>query len=364
MNILIVDDNNDKIAKIVSVIKAVSENFNIDTVIDSISAQIQLKQTKYDLLILDLLLPIRPNQEPVPDGGELLLKEITRNKTLKTPTIIVGITQFEEYKSNFSSIWKLLFFNDSKWITELTEIIEHLERSILFTSDLNKQKKSTIIVEGPTDAIIIKEAIQLFKPEFVEKIEIKFQRSSGASWVANQIVVWANSLNKDNDGKLIKCIGLLDGDQAGIDAITEINRVIKSDSAGANSFKVFKLKPDYAINIIPICQKGLIIPITLEELYPPELWKYAESKDWLEERNKMDELLKDPKSWNKWEENLKDYINRIGLSQDESIYLKTFKLTAKEKVVKYIIGMEIDEKTRTLQNFEKIVSDMIEYLNK
>ncbi|MFC4689671.1 hypothetical protein ACFO5T_04440 [Dokdonia genika] len=364
MNILIVDDNNDKIAKIVNVIKAVSEKFNIDTVIDSVSAQIQLKQIKYDLLILDLLLPIRPNQEPVPNGGELLLREITRNNTLKTPTIIVGITQFEEYKSNFSSIWKLLFFNDSKWITDLTEIIEHTERSIRFTSDLYKEKKTTIIVEGPSDAIIIKEAIQLFKPEFINEVEIKSQRSAGASWVANQIVVWANSLNKDYDGKLIKSIGLLDGDQAGINAITEINRVVKPDSAGASSFKIFKLRPDYAKNTIPIFQKGLIIPITLEELYPPELWKYAETKDWLEERNKMDELLKDPKSWNKWEETLKDYINRIGLSEDELIYLKTFKLSAKEKVVKHILDMDIKEKTKTLQNFHKLISEMIEYLKK
>ena len=61
MNILIVDDDNDKIAKIVSVIKSVSEKFNIDTVIDSISAQINLKQNKYDLLLLDLMLPIRAN---------------------------------------------------------------------------------------------------------------------------------------------------------------------------------------------------------------------------------------------------------------------------------------------------------------
>ena len=198
----------------------------------------------------------------------------------------------------------------------------------------------------------------------IDEIEIKSQKSAGASWVANQIVVWANSLNKNNDGKLIKSIGLLDGDQAGIDANTEINRVVKPDSAGANSFKVFKLKPDYAKNIIPICQKGLIIPITLEELYPPELWKYAETKDWLEERNKMDELLKDPKSWNKWEETLKDYISRIGLSEDELIYLKTFKLSAKEKVVRHIVGMGIKEKTKTLQNFEKLVSEMIKYLNK
>lgn len=364
MNILIVDDNNDKIAKIVSVIESVSEKFNIDTVIDSISAQVELKKTKYDLLILDLLLPLRPNQEPVPNGGELLLKEITRNKTLKPPSIIVGITQFEEHKSNFSSIWKLLLFNDTTWITELTEIIIHIERSILFSSDLYKLKKPTIIVEGTTDSIILKEAFQLFKPEFLDKIDIKSQKSAGASWVANQIVVWANSLNKDSDGKLIKCIGLLDGDQAGNDANTEINRVIKSDCSGANSFKIIKLKPDYAKNIIPIYQKGLIIPITLEELYPPELWKYAESKDWLEERSKIDELLRDPKSWNKWEETLKDYINRIELTSDELLYLKTFKLTTKEKVVKYIIELEKDAKVKVLLNFEKLVFDIVEYLDK
>ena len=48
MNILIVDDNNDKIAKIVSVIKKVSQSFNIDTVIDSFGAQIKLQQILFE----------------------------------------------------------------------------------------------------------------------------------------------------------------------------------------------------------------------------------------------------------------------------------------------------------------------------
>lgn len=152
MNILIVDDDNDKISKIVSVIKDISENFNIDTVIDSISAQRKLQTYKYDLLLLDLLLPIRKGLEPLPNGGQLLLKEIARNKIIIPPTIIVGITQHEEYKDNFSSIWKLLLFKNGDWVNDLKEILNHLERAIKFQSDTNQEIKPSLIVEGETDA--------------------------------------------------------------------------------------------------------------------------------------------------------------------------------------------------------------------
>lgn len=362
MNILIVDDNNDKIAKIVSVIESISKNFNIDTVIDSISAQFKLKELKYDLLLVDLLLPIRKDEEPVPNGGELLLKEITRNKKLKAPTIITGITQYEEHKENFSSIWKLLLFKNEDWVDDLKQIIKHVERSMQFQSDSLSIKKPAIIVEGKTDEVILKEAINIFKPEFNDKIDIKYQKSGGANWVANQIVVWAMSHSKNKKGELIKCIGLLDGDQAGIDANIEINRVVKSNSAGANSFKIIKLIPDYAIDTIPLYKKGLIIPITLEELYPINFWRYAEKKGWLEERQKLDNFLKDPKLWNKREQSLNDYIQTLDLSDEERIYLKSFKLSSKETVVKYIERLSLKEKQEVLKNFEKLINNTVSYL--
>lgn len=362
MNILIVDDNNDKIAKIVSVIKDSIENFNIDTVIDSIGAQIKLQNNKYDLLLLDLLLPLRADQDPIPDGGKKLLFEIERSKKIKTPTIIVGITQYQEYKDKFSSIWKLLFYNDVNWENELSLILKHTEKSIKYSSESVLLKKPTIIVEGETDAVILKEAISLYKSEYIDKIDIKFQKSAGANWVANQIVVWAKSLNKDKNGNLIKCIGLLDGDHAGIDANTEINRIVTSKSTGANSFRIIKLKPDYASNTISLYQKGLALPITLEELYPPDFWKYADSRNWLEERVKLDMLLKDPRKWDKMTQSLSDYLTTLELSSDEQIYLKSFKLSSKEEVVKYIIKLDIDKKKKILINFEKLINEIIEYL--
>jgi CheY-like chemotaxis protein len=364
MNILIVDDSNDKIAKIVSVIKDVSENFNIDTVIDSVSAQRKLQQVKYDLLLLDLLLPLRRGYEPVPDGGKKLLKEIYRNQKIKVPTIIAGITQHEECKGYFSPIWKLLFFNNVEWTDDLKEIILHIERSNKHQSDALTIKRPTIIVEGETDSIIIYESLKIFAPDFTKKIDVKFQKNGGANWVSNQIVVWAFSHSKNKDGTLVKCIGLLDGDQAGIDANTEINRVVKSDSAGANSFKIIKLSPDYAQDTVPLYKKGLALPVTLEELYPPEFWQLSENRGWVECRTNLDLLLKEPKNWNKMNQSLNDYISTLELQPPEEIYLKKYKRSSKEKVVKYIENLETAEKRTLLRNFEKLVDDMINYLFK
>jgi CheY-like chemotaxis protein len=364
MNILIVDDDNDKIAKIVSIIKSVSENFNIDTVIDSVSAQLKLQESKYDLLLLDLLLPLRSGQEPIPDGGEKLLKEIYRNKKIKVPTIIVGITQHEECKVHFSPIWKLLFFNKGEWVGDLKDIILHIERSNQNQSDAVISKKPTIIVEGETDCIILSESLKIFASDFIDKIDIRYQKSGGANWVANQIVVWAFSHNKNKAGTLVKCIGLLDGDQAGIDANNEINRVVKTDSTGANSFKIIKLSPDYAPDIVPLYKKGLALPVTLEELYPPEFWQLSLIKEWVEGRKNLDLLLKEPKKWNKMNQSLNDYISTLELEPDEEIYLKQYKLSSKENVVKHIENLETDEKRTLLRNFEKLVNDMINYLFK
>lgn len=363
MNILIVDDSIDKIAKIVSVIEQVSSDFFIDSVNDSHRAQLKLRSNKYDLLIVDLLLPIRVGEEPLPNGGELLLKEIKRKKVLIPPSLIVGITQHEEYESNFSSIWKLLIYNKGSWDDDLKDIVEHSFRSRKYVSK-DVSVKPTVFVEGESDYSIIREAINLFQPDFIDKLDIKTEKSAGASWVASQIVIWAHSLHKLNGTeKLIKSIGLLDGDDAGNGAVAKINRIIKSDSTGAGSFKVFKLKPDYAKDIIPLYQKGLVIPITLEELYSIDFWKYAEEQEWLENRSKPDSLLKDPKQWNKMTQSLGDFIISLNLDESEKLFLKSFKLSSKEKAVKYILDLGIEERKNILVNFKQLVDDMIKYIN-
>jgi CheY-like chemotaxis protein len=363
MNILIVDDSIDKIARVVSVIEEVSSDFVIDSVNDSYRAQQKLMSKKYDLLIVDLLLPVRIGEEPLKNGGELLIKEITRKKVLIPPSIIVGITQHEEYELNFSSIWKLLFFNKGNWINDLKELVEHSYRSRQYLSE-KIDIKPTIYVEGQTDYTILREAINLFRPDHIDKIDIKTEKSAGASWVANQIIIWAHSLHKKNgSNQLIRSVGLLDGDAAGNIAIYEINRIIKSDSTGASSFKIFKLKPDYAKEIVPLYQKGLVIPVTMEELYSTDFWEYSEKQKWLENRGNPDLLLKDPKSWDKMSQSLSDYINSLSLNNSEKRYLKSFKQSCKENATKCIIGLEKKEKEKVLENFKYLVNDIINYIN-
>jgi CheY-like chemotaxis protein len=362
MNILLVDDNNDKIAKIVSVIKNVSSNFNIETVVDSYSAQLKLSNNEYDLILVDLLLPTRFGEEPIAQGGALLLKEISRNSKLITPTFILGITQYDELKDDFSAIWPLLMFNKNEWENSLEEILRHIVRIKERGEQFILNILPSIIVEGETDCLIIQEVIRLFYPEYLGKIKVKHTKSGGASWVANQIVVWAYSLNKRKNGSLVKCIGLLDGDQAGINAIEEINRVVKDDSAGASSFKIFKLSPDYAKETIPLFSKGILLPVTLEETFTVDFWKYADNQGWLEDRLKLDSLLKDPKKWDKRNLSLNDYLNSLNLVEEERIYLKSFKQVNKKDAVKYLLSLDDNKKKVILKNFEKLIKEIIDYL--
>lgn len=365
MDILIVDDSNDKIANIISVIREISPNFNIDTVIDSISAQRKLIEKKYDLLIVDLLLPLRQNEEPIIDGGKNLVLELERNSKLKSPNYIIGITQYQEQTNNFSNIWNVLHYSPSsfEWKNILKRIISHITRATLNTLEKPEIKKPTIFVEGKSDEIIILEAIRLFYPDLESKVFIKSERSAGASWVARQIIIWGSSLTKDNNEKYIKAVGLLDGDQAGNNAKEEINRVITSTSAGSQTFKVIQLSPSYARELISHYKKGIKIPICLEEMLPINYWKIAESKGWLENSQNTNFLLDDPKGWDKMNHSLSSHLFSLGLTNDEMIYLKRFTIQGKEESTKYIASLPNDEKKDLLKNFDNLIKQIKNEMN-
>lgn len=364
MKILIVDDSIDKIANILSVINENSTEFQVDSVIDNISAQKKLSEQKYDLLISDLLLPIRENEAPIEDGGFRLIKEIDRNHRIKSPNYIVGLTQYDQHRDKFPDIWNVLTYssNSDDWKICLVDIIKHIIKAGVHSDIPIPAKKPTIFFEGCTDKIIFREAIRIFYPDLETKIDLKAEKSAGVSWVVRQIVIWAFSLSRGPNGKYIKSVGLLDGDNAGNKGNEEINRIINISSAGSNTFKIFKLSTDYARNLIPLYIKGLNIPITLEEMFPPEYWKVASQKKWLEIRQKPDMLLDDPKKWNKYEMSLQEYLKSLSLSEDEEIYLYKFKNEAKENFCTYITSLEKIEKEAAFLNFKKLIEEISNYL--
>lgn len=359
LNILIVDDSNDKIADIVSVISEIPEKVNIDTVIDVISAQLKTKEIKYDLMIVDLMLPFRKGDEPTKDGGKILLSEIERQKGLLSPKYIIGMTQYSSYLDNFSELWKCLLYSpsESMWRDTLKRLIKHIIISNDAEISQDDDVKPTLFVEGESDKEIILAALSIFKPERHEKIKVKTSKSAGAKWVSNQIIAWAHLLQKNTDS-YVQAIGLFDGDQAGIDAKQEINRIIKPSSAQAKTYSTLSLSPTYAKEIRKLYQNGVIIPITLEEMFNPSYWQVANLKGWLEKRNQSDITLKDPKNWDKLNMSLLEHLKGLGLSEEEEIYLNKFKLESKEDFCKYILALPDDEKKLSLHNFEDLVNEI------
>jgi nucleoside phosphorylase/CheY-like chemotaxis protein len=94
MNILIVDDQRDKLKKLLPVLEQSCglSGSSLHVAYDAMQARQVLGEQYFDLLILDLLLPLRAADEPELKHSTDLLREISFGGTLKKPNFIIGIT--------------------------------------------------------------------------------------------------------------------------------------------------------------------------------------------------------------------------------------------------------------------------------
>lgn len=138
IKILVVDDLDVKRHRI---IQAILDNHDI-----SQHHIIQAKSTKearkilykeyFDLMILDLVLPVEEGTESLAKNGANLLHEISINPSVKPPIHIVGVSGFKEevceYDDQFrQKLWNLIEYEESSsaWEDQLKSIIFHLVRT-------------------------------------------------------------------------------------------------------------------------------------------------------------------------------------------------------------------------------------------
>lgn len=134
LKILIVDDGEDKIKRLM----AVFDNCNIDSKdIDlcqtSHEARQKLRDNKYDLLLIDIALPLHIGDSPDSKEGMSLLDELSDRDIYKKPSYIVGITAYEELynqlKNKFSErLWSLLHadFKSDSWLKRVEKLIIYI----------------------------------------------------------------------------------------------------------------------------------------------------------------------------------------------------------------------------------------------
>jgi len=150
INVLIVDDNfvrSEKIKKRIE-LSLPTEYYNINFC-DNVSDGVHLMSiTHYDLLILDVVLPMRSKSKPsLAEHGLRLLKDIHNNDDLYIPKKIIGITSFKEdmshFKDKFERYTSLIIeaqIDKSEWIDKIKENIEKLVKTDILINNKNVNK--------------------------------------------------------------------------------------------------------------------------------------------------------------------------------------------------------------------------------
>lgn len=135
IKILVVEDQPDKRRQITAHLTSIAGIGidNIEHADNVIDAKRLLKRTKYALLVLDINIPLRSDQNASRGGGLDLITFIKGNDRAIPPSYIFGMTAYDdafaEAAAEFSSaLWKLVMFDseDEGWKTALSAAVNFL----------------------------------------------------------------------------------------------------------------------------------------------------------------------------------------------------------------------------------------------
>jgi len=136
ISILVVDDNQKKIKDIRLLLESIPEIECLDTATNTTNAKKLLVANHYDLLILDLSLPLRDGDDPTPSNGINFLDDINKTKRLIKPFHIIGLSAYSDYISSFKQsfeqeLWALIKYdiNSSSWEKQINNKINYLIKS-------------------------------------------------------------------------------------------------------------------------------------------------------------------------------------------------------------------------------------------
>lgn len=287
ISVLIVDDDFKKIATIIKTIREVSnDSFSINQSSCVQEAVENLQKKEFHLLITDLLMPLKHDDSPNKQGGEVLVKSLYRKRTnANMPIYIVGLTQFPELSKNFHGVWKVWLFDPSEedWKVSLRDLIHHIS---LIKTRIAVEKIETIFVEGPTDKKVLETAMKLYFPNLIDKVSIEtINYGGGASWVERQVFIWAKSLTRKKSGEYLKSIGVFDNDEPGLKAIMKLRKDLELNSAEGQTFSIIRNSYKYSPILKSIKKKGIILQTTMEDLVSIDCWNIASQNNWLKDRN-------------------------------------------------------------------------------
>jgi nucleoside phosphorylase/CheY-like chemotaxis protein len=134
MKILIVDDSPEKLKRLIPTIEALGvSRDHIDTVRCAHAARRKLSSGDYDLLILDIAIPLREEDEPSEQNAIELLNDIVSKPSYRRPRQIVGLTAYDELARKVlpvfeDQLWTVVHVDDQSddWVARVRNCVDYL----------------------------------------------------------------------------------------------------------------------------------------------------------------------------------------------------------------------------------------------
>jgi nucleoside phosphorylase/CheY-like chemotaxis protein len=136
VKVLLVDDNPRRYERLIDRLQAAGiSRQNIDLVTCAMDARDRLHSVQYDLMVLDILLPLRPEDAPEERHSQELLVEILDFGELYRPNQIVGLSAYEAAADKVAPVfkehlWTVIAYSDSndEWISQILNCVTYLSR--------------------------------------------------------------------------------------------------------------------------------------------------------------------------------------------------------------------------------------------
>jgi len=159
MRVLVAEDNRQKVQRLVELLVQRCEipRDAVDVVATIQDARARLKSQHYDLLVLDIVLPIRAEDEPSRKGAIEILEELSTRNSLRRPGRIIGLTAYDdalqEAAPYFASrVWTLIKyeFETDEWANQIANCVAYIQAQASQPRHPNFQTDVCIVAALPS----------------------------------------------------------------------------------------------------------------------------------------------------------------------------------------------------------------------
>lgn len=187
MKVLLLEDDDSKANRVREVIVSAAGGYaDICTCNDVATARQNLNAAVFDLIVLDVQVPIRRDEAPEDTAGVELLKELLEDGAHKLPRYVVGVTGIERLYDDCSTVfsahgWALLPYSPAsgEWADALRYFVGHVARHAV-------AQQQTGATEAPVDVVIL---TALEQPEFYG-LKTAFPELKGPRPLDEKTLLW------------------------------------------------------------------------------------------------------------------------------------------------------------------------------